>query len=93
MKVDSRVFNRRIKKLAQLPDVLLDEALELTRENTPSNSGYARRNTIKKGNSIVSDYPYAGRLDEGYSRQAPNGFTEPTIKQLSKEAKNIARKI
>lgn len=93
MKVNSRVFDRRMRKLTQLPDDLLDEALEITKKNTPSNSGNARRNTVKRGNSIVSDYPYAGRLDEGYSKQAPNGFTEPTIKQLSKETKILARKI
>jgi hypothetical protein len=92
MKVNSRVFDKRMKKLTQLPNNLLDKALDFMIENTPAQSGHARNNTIRKGNKIVADYAYAGRLDEGYSKQAPNGFTEPTIKQLSKEAEILARK-
>ena len=93
MKIDARVFDRRMKKLSELPEELLDQALDLVKENTPVQSGYARRNTKKQGNSIVSDYPYADRLNEGYSRQAPDGFTEPTIEQLRKEADKFVRKI
>ena len=93
MKIDARIFNKRMKKLSELPNHLLDEALDLVKENTPVQSGYARRNTKKKGNSIVADYPYADRLDQGYSRQAPDGFTQPTIQQLQNEASKFVRKI
>jgi len=93
MKVDARIFNKRMKELSKLPEHLLDEALDFMKENTPADSGYARRNTKRKGSQIVSDYPYAGRLDEGYSRQAPNGFTEPTIEQLRKETDKFVRKV
>lgn len=93
LKINARVFEKRMKKLSELPTHLLDEALELVKENTPADSGYARRNTVRKGNQIVSDYPYAGRLDDGYSRQAPNGFTEPTIEQLRKETDKFVRKV
>ena len=93
MKVDARIFNKRMKELSKLPEHLLDEALDLVKEYTPKDSGYAQRNVKRKGNSIVADYPYAGRLDDGYSRQAPNGFTEPTIEQLHKETNNFVRKV
>lgn len=93
VKVNATVFNKRMKELSQLPAHLLDEALELTKQNTPKQSGNARDNTVKRGNSIVSNYAYAGRLDEGYSKQAPRGFTEPTIEQLRKETDNFVRKI
>ena len=93
MKVNARIFDKRMRELSKLPNELLDSALELVKENTPAQSGYARDNTVKKGNQIISDYPYAARLDEGYSRQAPRGFTEPTIKQLQQEANKFARKI
>jgi len=93
MRIDARVFNKRMRKLAELPEHLLDEALDLVKENTPVQSGYARRNTKKKGNAIVADYPYADRLNQGYSKQAPDGFTEPTIEQLRKEADKFVRKI
>lgn len=41
--------------------------------------GNAKRNTKKSGNMIDADYPYAQRLEEGYSKQAPQGMTEPTL--------------
>jgi hypothetical protein len=37
------------------------------------------------GNEIRANYNYAGALDEGKSRQAPNGMSEPTIEQMEKE--------
>ena len=49
---------------------------------TPIRSGNARRNTKLNGNSIDANYAYAKRLDEGYSKQAPKGMTEPTLKYV-----------
>jgi len=46
---------------------------------TPIDNGNARRNTKLQGNEIVADYPYATRLEDGYSNQAPKGMSEPTI--------------
>ena len=51
-------------------------------KNTPIRSGNARRKTKKIGNEINADYPYAQRLEEGYSNQAPQGMTEPTLKEV-----------
>lgn len=93
LKINARVFDKRIKELAGLPAYLIDEALDLTKDNTPVASGNARNKTIKSGNKIVSNYAYAGRLNDGYSKQAPKGFTKPTIKQLDNEAKKYVRKI
>lgn len=44
--------------------------------------GNARRKTVLQGNEIQANYPYAVRLEEGYSSQAPKGMTEPTIKDI-----------
>lgn len=44
--------------------------------------GNARRNTMLKGNTIEANYPYAKRLEEGYSSQAPDGMTEPTLESV-----------
>ncbi len=93
IKINTKVFDKRMKKLAGLPSYLVDEALDITKENTPVASGTARNKTIKKGNKIVSNYAYAGRLNEGYSRQAPQGFTKPTIEQLDDKTENYVRKI
>ncbi len=92
-KTNAKIFNKRMKKLAGLPDYLINEALEITKENTPVASGNARRKTKKQSNKIISDYAYAGRLNDGYSKQAPSGFTKPTIEQLDDEANKYVRKI
>jgi len=93
LKVNSSVFEKRMKKLSGLPKFLLADALRLTKENTPVASGNARNKTTIKGNKVVSDYAYAGRLDDGYSKQAPQGFTKPTIEQLDDDATKFVRKI
>jgi|TARA_R110000744_G_scaffold373898_1_gene486324 hypothetical protein len=93
LKVNSSVFEKRMKKLSVLPKFLLQDALRLTKENTPVASGNARNKTTIKGNKVVSDYAYAGRLDDGHSKQAPQGFTKPTIEQLDDDATKFVRKI
>lgn len=49
---------------------------------TPEKTGNAKRKTVKSGNDIDANYPYAQRLEEGYSKQAPKGMTEPTIEEV-----------
>lgn len=44
--------------------------------------GNARRKTVLKNNTIDANYPYAKRLEEGYSSQAPKGMTEPTLEEI-----------
>jgi hypothetical protein len=44
--------------------------------------GNARRKTKLQGNEIQADYPYAKRLEEGWSTQAPDGMTKPTIEEI-----------
>lgn len=51
--------------------------------------GNARRSTVLKGNTIQADYPYAKRLDTGYSSQAPKGIVKPFIIWLRKRVKQI----
>jgi hypothetical protein len=34
------------------------------------------------GNEIQANYPYAQRLEEGWSTQAPDGMTKPTIEEV-----------
>lgn len=51
---------------------------------TPVKTGNARRNTKLQRNEILAQYAYAGKLDQGASKQAPDGMTEPTINYLQK---------
>ena len=54
-------------------------AYEKFKDVTPVDKGNARRNTKLAGNEIVADYAYATRLENGYSDQAPEGMSKPTI--------------
>ena len=93
LSVDSKVFQKRMKVLSGLPTYLLKDALKITKENTPVKSGYAREHTTIQGDKILSNYGYAGQLDSGSSKQAPKGFTQPTIKQLNKDTTTFVRKV
>lgn len=58
------------------------------RSITPKDTGNARRNTRQASNEIRAEYPYARRLDNGYSKQAPKGMVTPTIEYLRKYIKD-----
>lgn len=57
----------------------------------PVNGGNARRNTTLKGDEIQANYPYAQRLDQGWSKQAPRGMTKPTDEFIVNEIKKIGK--
>lgn len=59
---------------------------------TPKDSGNARRKTKLKGDVIEARYPYARRLDKGWSKQAPRGMVEPTIKFFERLLRRLMRK-
>jgi predicted secreted protein len=75
----------RKKQLEKLQTDSQQEFVKLT----PIDQGNARRRTKLQGKAIVADYPYAGRLDEGSSKQAPKGMTEPFIKWYEKQVAKI----
>lgn len=80
---------KRIKKeLRELPK----EAKKEFVKNTPIRSGRARRSTRLNKNTIEANYPYAKRLEEGYSKQAPEGMVKPTEEFIQKRMKQIMRK-
>lgn len=58
-------------------------------KSTPIKTGNARRHTLKNDQSITADYPYAKRLDQGYSKQSPNGMVSPAIKAMRDYIKKI----
>lgn len=78
----------RIKR--QLPQIARQGLAEY-RRLTPIQSGNARRKTTANANSIQANYAYAGRLDQGYSKQAPKGMTEPFELWLEKHVDKIVK--
>lgn len=75
-------LNRRVRQLNQAFEHLPQAAHEQFVRVTPIDTGNARRSTDLRGNEIQANYPYANRLNEGYSRQARNGMTDPTIEWI-----------
>jgi hypothetical protein len=75
-------LNRQLRRLGGVAKSGADFFIK----TTPIKTGNARRNTRftarSTGGTITGDYPYVNRLNEGYSRQAPEGMTNPTIARI-----------
>ena len=56
---------------------------------TPIDTGNARNSTKLRRYTISADYPYANRLNKGYSRQARRGMTKPTIDYIRSELRKL----
>lgn len=59
---------------------------------TPKRTGNARRKTKLRGDTIDANYDYAVPLDEGWSRQAPQGMSKPTERFVQQQVKKLLRK-
>jgi hypothetical protein len=85
LNVDLTGVNTLLDKAKQELDLIANKSFDFFVKNTPVRSGNARRNTrLVQKKTIVANYPYAERLDEGYSRQSPKGMTEPTQDYIQK---------
>lgn len=94
MKLDRTDLDLLVKQLAQIPDQLLDSGLEVFKQNTPVRSGNAKRSTRVRGSdTILADYDYASRLDDGTSGQSPDGMTDPTIQHWERDIQTLLRKL
>lgn len=80
-------IKRVIAKLKLVPQDALVEFVK----DTPIRSGNARRNTKLRGSTIEANYAYAKRLDEGWSKQSPQGMTKPTEAFIKKRVATILR--
>ena len=79
------------KKIAQLDKVPV-QAYTFFKAHTPIKTGNARRSTVLKKDTIVAAYPYAQPLDDGRSRQAPDGMTKPTEAFIQKTTDQIMKR-
>ena len=94
IKLDTKVTNnisnyiKDIKKdLAKIPQEAHKEFVQLT----PIDKGNARKRTTLNKDVITANYPYAQRLDEGYSKQAPKGMVKPLEKWLEKRLAKVGK--
>jgi hypothetical protein len=84
-------ITKSIDNILQKIDKLPQEAYKEFVKDTPIRSGNARRKTRLSGNKIVAGYNYAQKLDEGFSRQAPDGMTKPTEEFIKKRMTQIIK--
>lgn len=81
-----------IKEVTRGVEKAWNDAGDNFKKITPKASGNARNNTRTKRNQIIGDYAYSARLDEGHSRQAPKGMSDPTLDQFEKDIETLIRK-
>lgn len=89
--VADRITPNLDKKIKAL-DSLMPKVYNYFKSRTPIRTGQARQRTRLQGHTIHANYPYAQRLDEGYSRQSPDGMTKPTAEFLEQQLKRIMEK-
>ena len=82
----------QLKKIQKKLDLVPKEAYTEFVSETPIRSGNARRNTRLEKNKIKAQYPYAKKLDEGFSNQNPDGMSKPTEDFVKKRVAAILRK-
>ena len=82
IKVNTKEFSDLVRLATQDINKVRDDAFDFFHDLTPYRTGNAKNNTYLSGKSIQASYSYAGKLDEGYSRQAPQGMSGPTIDHI-----------
>jgi hypothetical protein len=94
IKFDTTAIKRMTAEIKAELKVYPQQALTEFKDLTPIRSGNARRRTrlSATNQAIIADYPYAERLDAGYSSQAPQGMTKPFDKWVKDKVNKIFRK-
>lgn len=87
----SEQISTKCKRMRGQVDALPERAYQFFKKITPIDTGNARSRTRLQGDTIKANYVYAKRLDEGYSRQAPNGMVVPTREFIEKELRKIMK--
>jgi hypothetical protein len=87
LKLNQQDLKRLQKDIDDAIATSMQDTFKYYRQETPVRGGNARNKTkFNKGrNSINSNYDYAGRLDSGWSKQSPKGFTKPSLDYLEKQ--------
>tara|TARA_R110002012_G_scaffold316600_1_gene531751 strand:+ start:572 stop:865 length:294 start_codon:yes stop_codon:yes gene_type:complete len=97
--VGIKINKRDLAQLDKDINKAINDSMKTTyiffRKITPIDEGNARRNTDYDARTltITGNYPYAKRLDTGWSKQAPKGMTQPSLVFLEKQLKSEFAKI
>lgn len=82
LKIDEARFRKQMDLTRQESQKIVTDAYSFFVSQTPIRTGNARNRTSLIGNTIMANYPYAKRLDDGYSRQSPEGMVGPTLDHI-----------
>jgi hypothetical protein len=84
VKIDNKMLLGKMKELSQVKAATDQAIYDYFVSVTPIRSGNARNHTDLVGDQIQANYPYAEKLNQGYSPQAPAGMVAPT-KEFAKK--------
>jgi len=93
VKVDTKEVTAMLKELESMGPDVMEESGKFFVSKTPIRSGNARKSTTTKDTTIKAEYGYAARLDEGWSKQAPRGMSDDTIKDIDKQVNKLVKKL
>lgn len=91
VRLDKDTISPSIRKMKAALELLPQQAYKEWVKDTPIDTGNARRKTRLNKNTIEAQYPYAQRLDEGSSKQAPKGMSVPVQKFVEQQMRKIIR--
>lgn len=85
MKMDTSRVENLLKDNVEAVEQIKQQAYLYFKNITPIATGNARRNTRRSGDDIIADYPYAQRLDAGWSKQfGGRGMSGPTTEEIER---------
>ena len=93
LKINTYTVDKLFSEMSKISTEAMTESGKYFRSITPIDKGNARRRTSTVGKRIKADYGYAGKLDDGHSRQAPNGMSDPTIDYLELEIEKLIKRL
>ena len=74
----------------RLMTTIAQDILETARSKTPIDKGQARRGwrleSSFRQKSIVNRVPHIEALEQGHSKQAPNGILGPTVREITRRS-------
>jgi hypothetical protein len=102
MDFDAKKFLSDLQILGKAKQAIMPRVFQTFQNSTPVKSGNAKANTMLVNNQIQANYPYAEVLDKGRhmtnkgmrgSNQAPKGMSQPAIKTMTSEIRNLISRI
>lgn len=82
-----------LKRIQKQLRALPNEAVKKWIKETPKRTGNARSQTRLEGSDVIwAKYNYASKLNEGFSKQAPEGMVPGTERFLNQRLRQILRK-